>query len=156
MNNHSSSMRGGALILVVLLMLALSMFGLLSMYSAHSDHNLAEKRHEWLKGYYELDNMGQYELYRAKQVARDSGFESLTAAGWQVSIGVAEKIVQLPEVKDGNGNVVRNEGWQKLRITVKPDGKGGLSALSWIQFQDPFEVIEPSPDIDITPFFGQE
>ncbi len=123
--SHATTMRGGAIVLIVLLMLALSMFGVLSMVSANSDLNMARKNAEWVQAYYALDSDGQYRVQQARVMARQAGFETLATAGWTL---------------DGNlASLNLTDGVQNLRIVLSADAENTLSILSWQQWQEPFD-----------------
>lgn len=126
--NHSTTMRGGSLVLVVLLMMALSMFGVLSMVSADSDYKMAQKSADWVKTYYRLDNDGQHKLHQASIMARESGFGSLATAGW--------------EIEGLTASINLTEGIQNLAITVALSEDGSLLVQGWKQWQEGFEYGE--------------
>ncbi len=126
--NHSTTMRGGALVLVVLLMMALSMFGVLSMVSADSDFKMAQKSAYWVLTYYRLEDAGQLKLRQARLMTDESGFDSLATAGWEVYGSIA--------------SINLTEGVQNLAITVEYSENGALSVQSWRQWQEGFEYPE--------------
>lgn len=125
---HATTMRGGALILVILLMMALAMFGVLSMVSADSDYKMAVKSAEWVRVYYALEDSGQHKLHQAGIMTRESGFETLATAGWELDGSVA-RINLRADV-------------QNLAITVELRPDGSLDVTEWRQWQDSFEYEE--------------
>ena len=130
--NHTTTMRGGALVLVILLMLSLSMFGVLSMVSANADFRLAQKSAGWIEAYYRLENDGCYRLYQAEIMAGKSGFASLATAGWDVS--------------GDEASINLTEGVQNLHIAVVQDG-GSLRVISWKQWQEGFAYEQDGSDV---------
>ncbi len=56
---HQASMQGSASILIILIMISLSAFGVLSMMSAYSDYKLAQKNAAWTASCYALDAEAQ-------------------------------------------------------------------------------------------------
>lgn len=121
---HSTTMRGGALVLIVLLMLSMSMFGVLSMVSANADLNMARKNADWVQTYYRLDSEGTYKLEQARIMVREVGLASLATAGWTVG--------------DGEAELNLSEGVQNLLIRVAQD-ENGLEVRSWRQWEEGFE-----------------
>lgn len=130
--NHATTMRGGALVLVVLLMLALAMFGVLSMVSADSDYKMARKSADWIADYYRLEDAGQRKLNQARAMARESGFESLSTAGWDVA--------------DATASITLAQGVQNLSVTVSLTDGGALAVSAWRQWQQGFEYPEGDGD----------
>ena len=82
----AASFQGGVSILLILLMLTLTAFGLLTLVSAHSDYKLSEKNRESADRFYALDTQGQQALRDLAALAAQGTdrVQALYAAGWTV------------------------------------------------------------------------
>jgi hypothetical protein len=139
-------MRGGAIILVILIMISLSIFGVLAMVSAHSDYILASKGSAWLSRYYQMDAMGQEQLKLAAGALNTGSPDDLAALGWQVEDEQAILTLQMPAGEFQTGNLHLKQAEQTLRITIAflPDG---FKVIGWAQIQQSPEYHDPGDDI---------
>ncbi len=131
------SMRGGAIILIILIMLALSIFGVLAMTTAHSDLMLSRKGATWVQRYYLLDTMGQNCLSEANEIVKSQGFASLTDAGWKIDGDTADITLVLEESETKVGNKLLKNRKQALNIVIKRNSKG-FEIQSYKQQQEHF------------------
>ena len=140
---NSSAMRGGAIILVILIMLSLSVFGVLAMVSAHADYVLTQKRAAWVARYYELDALGQKELLAAREAAESGDFYDLDMfdGEWELDGSFATKVITLPETEIRVGNLKLKQRKQELRIVLEYVGGGKLRVVEWSQMQEAFDFI---------------
>jgi len=140
---NSSAMRGGAIILVILIMLSLSVFGVLAMVSAHADYVLTQKRASWVARYYELDALGQKELLAAREAAEAGDFYDLDIidSEWELDGFLAAKTITLPEAEIRVGNLKLKQRQQELRIVLEYVGGGMLRVVEWAQMQESFDFI---------------
>jgi hypothetical protein len=146
MNNNSSAMRGGAIILVILIMISLSIFGVLAMVSAHSDYILASKGSAWLTRYYQMDAMGQEQLQIASDALSTGSAEDLGPLGWIVEEDRAILTLQMPAGEFQTGNLHLKQAEQTLKITIAlvPEG---FKVIGWAQIQESPEYHDPGDDV---------
>ena len=144
--NNSSAMRGGAIILVVLIMISLSVFGVLAIVSAHSNFIMAQKGAVWVQRYYELDAMGQRELASARDIVAEDGFSALEMQGWTVEGELASLELTLEETFVAVAKTQLRQGEQSLRIVLQDVG-GSLHVVQWIQIPEDFEYVSEENNV---------
>ena len=114
-------MQGGASILIVLIMLSLSMFGVVSLVSAYADYRLAQKNAAFIQLYYDMDGEAEELVEQIKPlIQRNAGEEEYAQAGW-----TPVWIYRLLLMRD----IVMED--QKLSISLELDGQGGYRVASW-------------------------
>ena len=103
---YRASLQGGISVLIILMMITLSIFGLLALYSARSNYKLAERNAEWTTKYYALDTYARQETARLDDLSRgfsdgaptEAEVEAMGALGWTVlarePLTVARKVSQ--------------------------------------------------------------
>ena len=124
---RTPTMRGGVLVLIILIMISLSVFSVLAWVSADSDLKMAEKNAAWIKQYYELDMNGVNALADARRAFAQAGLlEALEPLGWEIADGSASLDLSI-----GEGGRA-----QRLYIEVLPEGER-LRIAQWLQRQDP-------------------
>ena len=81
------SFPGGVSLLLILLMLTLTAFGLLTLVSAHSDYKLSGKNAESADRFYTLDTQGQRALRDLETAFARLGdqTQALSAEGWTIT-----------------------------------------------------------------------
>lgn len=145
---------GGASILLILVVLALSIFALLSVRASYHERKLAQKTSEAASGYYAADGTAE-ELYAAAAEAfkksalnRDKRSAVDTADDTEAAPGLSQEEMLSVVLKaledDGRAQNVAAEGTEiyyevpvseASRIVVKlnadMDGRAVLSVLSW-------------------------
>ena len=152
--NILKNRNGSSSVLIILILLSLTTFGVLSMISAYSDRKLAEKGMEWVKNYYELDSGGERWLSGVGSVLRGAREEPgeyflivtgrLSKAGYDVRDPYYE----------GGGPVVATDialnllgeqyedSPQHLSVEIELRTDGGYRVIRWQQWQQKFDYLE--------------
>ena len=138
---NQPAMQGSASVLIILVMLSLSAFGVLSMMSAYSDLKLARKNADFITQYYALDAQAT-EAYSEAQAT----YRQLVAGG--TTSGEATQVVSAAGwAYDERGALLSREFTQNelhLTVELRPIG-GELAVVRWQEWQEPFEYEgEPS------------
>ncbi|MDR0380667.1 MAG: hypothetical protein LBH86_01545 [Oscillospiraceae bacterium] len=130
---RQASMQGSPSILIILIMLSLSAFGVLAMMSAYSDYKLAEKNAEWARRCFVLETRAQESVGRldaALSGVSDADFAGEAAAqGWEI---VSESpLLVSRDVSDADAH---------LRVELALSGGPGprCRVRTWRQWQDDF------------------
>ena len=138
---NQPAMQGSASVLIILVMLSLSAFGVLSMMSAYADLKLARKNADFVTQYYALDAQAA-EAYAAAQAT----YQHLLADGIS-SAEAAQTVSAAGWAFDERGAVLSREFTQSelhLTVELRPIG-GELAVVRWQEWQEPFEYEgEPS------------
>jgi len=144
-------MQGGASVLIILLMIALSAFGLLALYGARSDYRLAEKNADWTQKYYTVDTLAQKETARLDKALRDLS-EGVYDASDKVTLTVAARniITSLGWVFPPGGpfTVTKTVSLDTMHITVTlalpspVKENASCTVLEWLETQDGFTYDE--------------
>ncbi|MCL2747141.1 MAG: hypothetical protein FWE59_00605 [Oscillospiraceae bacterium] len=139
---NRASVSGGVSVLIILLMIALSAFALLALYSARSNYLLAEKNANWINNYYKLDASAREAVGCLESVARDfpksdgdisdADLETVAALNWEVLSHSPLTVTQ---------TVSRDTAHLTVTLSLKDGGAGGIrwDVLSWLEFQDRFD-----------------
>ncbi len=136
--------QGSASILIVLVMLALSVFGVLSMVSAYSDYKLSGKSTAWMERYFEMDT----EALRAVAALNEAvaaRYEAEGAPEW-TAFTVEATTLALSEgwIVSGNQTLEHTVTRDTAHLTVElaltaPDENGRFyRVLRWNEWQDDF------------------
>ena len=135
---NRSTMQGGASILIILLMIALSAFGLLALYSARSDYKLAEKSASRTQLYYALDATARAETARLELALRGAsapGADTAMSLGWTPLPG-GDSVVTKTVTQDAMCIVIT--------LSLPPPGadEASCTVLEWRETQDRFVYPE--------------
>lgn len=134
-------MQGSASILIILIMLALSAFGVLAMMSAYSDYRLAQKNADRIKQHYALETEAQKEvglLNEALAASAVTEFSLSWAAGRAEALGWETLAEEAPLVVGRDVDI----GSIHLRAEVEivpGGGPGYCRVLVWREWQDEFD-----------------
>ncbi len=142
-----ASMQGSASMLVILIMISLSAFGVLDMITAFSDYKLAQKNVEATQGHYQLDGEAQRRLCvlneslgaqwrRGVHSSFDDFLETqrdtLQAQGWTLS-GQNSTVAEQTVTRDSAHITVR------LQLKVPVGDNCFYSVVSWRETREPFD-----------------
>ncbi len=142
-----SSVQGSASILIILIMISLTAFGMLSLMSAYSDFKLAKKDGEWAQAYYVLDTdaeraVGELneELFAhfAKQTP-GSSWDALLAAAPPVLEKLGWEVLSQEPVTAGM-TLARGPSYLRVEIELREPGEDlrFFRVTCWQQQQDEF------------------
>ncbi len=144
---NGNPMQGSISILIVLIMLTLSIFGVLSLVSAYSDYKLAVKSADTLAVNYELDTEGQKELTTLAEALRDVSPESglaMKTVREMTAIGLGwEKLSDEPSLFART--ITQDNRHLHIELECLFDEQGLLESYTvttWRQSQDDFEYNE--------------
>lgn len=140
--------RGSASVIVILVMLLLTVFGVLAFVSAGSSLRLAEKNASTVQNYYRLDALGEEATAAAsaalkrhvgepadvleKSLKQDTGLGSLKI----LMDASGKKIIEM-DVSDSN-----NQKETSLHIRLSPKDGGGVVIREWRLNVQPFQYPE--------------
>ncbi|MDR2670794.1 MAG: hypothetical protein LBC26_03610 [Oscillospiraceae bacterium] len=130
---RQASMQGSPSILIILIMLSLSAFGVLAMMSAYSDYKLAEKNTEWARRGLVLETQAQESVGRldaALAGASAADFaRAAEAQGWEV---VSESpLLVSRDVSDADAHL-------RVELALNAGSGPRYRIRSWRQWQDDF------------------
>ncbi|MDR0671038.1 MAG: hypothetical protein LBF64_01870 [Oscillospiraceae bacterium] len=130
---RQASMQGSPSILIILIMLSLSAFGVLAMMSAYSDYKLAEKNTEWVRRCFVLETQAQAavgELDAALSGASADDFAREAAAqGWEI---VSESpLLVSRDVSDADAHL-------RVELALSAGPGPHYRVRTWRQWQDDF------------------
>ena len=152
-----ASLQGSASVLIILIFLSMSIFGVLSMVSAYSDYKLADKNARWVSEYYALDA-------EAEQILRDThaALEDCAAQG-RYPDGAANALAlagwDCYELEDGTLAAWRDVSYgdegrkQNLKVEINLFSLRDISQgryfeiTRWQQWQEPFTYEDAGVDI---------
>lgn len=125
------TMQGGASVLIILIMISLTTFGVLALVSAHSDLKLARKNEQFMQEYYELETQAESALKNLAD-ALDKGAQEreLQRLGWQVQQGDTTRLYM---------NVSKGLRHIEIILELTPNRGEGFDIISWRQTQAEFE-----------------
>ena len=136
------SISGGISILIILLMIALSTFGLLALYSARTNHLLAEKNALWTKQYYALDTVARKAVADLEHLS--AGFinpgqgltiaegEALEARDWRVVSTAPLTVAQTVSLESMHIEIT-------LALNLGAADSTRWDVLYWVEKQEGFD-----------------
>ena len=143
-----ASLQGSASVLIILIFLSMSIFGVLSMVSAYSDLKLADKSARWVTEYYALDAEAErlvLEVHTALSGCAAQGDyltnakEALTYAGWEFYEHEDGGLLTWRTVTHGEEGRRQNL-LVELLLYQTPDAarRRFFEVTRWTQWQEPF------------------
>lgn len=127
---RQSTMQGGASVLIVLIMITLTTFGVLALVSAYSDLKLARRNAAFMQEYYELETQAEEALSDLSKVLDSADERELASMGWQVQQGENTRLYK--DVSKGFRHI-------RIMLELTPDEGEGFKIISWMQAQDQFD-----------------
>jgi hypothetical protein len=126
-------MQGSPSILIILIMLSLSAFGVLAMMSAYSDYKLAEKNTEWVRRCFVLETQAQESVGRLDAALADVSAADFAreaeAQGWEV---VSESpLLVSRDVNDADAHL-------RIELALNTGSEPRYRIRTWRQWQDDF------------------
>lgn len=122
-------MQGGASVLIILIMISLTTFGVLALVSAHSDLKLARKNAAFVQEYYDLEAEAEFKLHEVEEALGEGASDrELAQLGWQVQLG---------DVTMLRRDV--SKGLRHIAITLELTPNRDYKLVSWVQTQEQFE-----------------
>lgn len=128
--------------MILLVMVALVVFGVLALTSSYSDYKLAHKNSMWISRYYQLDGKGQEFIEKIDdQLQSGNGGvikNKLLSMKWDSPIKITEKNQSI-EVHSELGDQEDNKLSIGLRIDVRDQSKPSVSVIEWKQMASQFK-----------------
>ena len=125
------TMQGGASVLIVLIMISLTTFGVLALVSAHSDLKLARKNATFMQEYYQLETQAESALNDLSgALASNADERKLTSLGWEVQRGEQTRLFM--DVSKGLRHL-------EIMLELTPKQGEGFKIISWKQVQKEFD-----------------